>query len=223
MLPKDMTEFDGYPSVKKFIEARVTPHFADARGLLLLRGFNFIVADGLCSIVGGLSTTLWKPGYAIEKADKNGRLRSYYMDGADQKTLGTRKLFIELLEGYYPWEIGEAGPTKAQEVYELIRCPFSHMLGEDAMPGLNVRVVKGKGPKQEEAWTEEEAVQIETAAARPFGLPLAWQGVSLDYVLCVESFYRGLYGLLRNLARDAAQMRAADQRFAAGDMVWHKP
>jgi hypothetical protein len=223
LLPKDVTEFDAYIEVKKFVAERVTPHFADARELLKLEGFNFIIAGDLCSAASGLSTTLYKPSHAITRADRNGVAHSYYMDGVEQKALGTRKLFIDMLTNYYPWEAGEIGADKAQEIYELIRCPFSHRLGEDAMPGLDVRVVKGKGEPPRQGWAEIELMEIETEAFRPFGLPQAWTGGWPNFVFRVESFYRGLYGLLKNLAKDTAQMADAEKRFGGGEMVWHKP
>src|SRR5262245_53138815 len=34
MLPAELTDFDSYPAVKKFVAERLTPHFADARGML---------------------------------------------------------------------------------------------------------------------------------------------------------------------------------------------
>ena len=58
--------------------------------------------------------------------------------------------------------------------------------------------------------------------ARLFGLPVAWSGTSPKFVFRVESFYRGLYQVLRNLAADATQMTNAQARFSAGTMVWHE-
>jgi hypothetical protein len=65
MLPAELTDFQPYPAVEQFVKERLTSHYADVRGLLQQAGYNFIAATGLCSIVSGISVSLFKPPSAV--------------------------------------------------------------------------------------------------------------------------------------------------------------
>ncbi len=223
MLPTELTEFAKWPEVDAFVKTRVSPHFADIRSLLQQPGYNFIAAHGICTIVSGLSTTLFKPATASATRNKRGdNVWSYVDASGTSQPLMTRALFILLLEHYYPWGTGEDPHDRATELYELIRCPFSHALGEDSVPGYTIVVRKGKKDPAGGVWTDAELTQIETDSARLFGLPLAWTGSGTRFDLSVESFYRSVFHLLRRLGQDAGQMAAAQLRFQTGTYIWNR-
>jgi hypothetical protein len=218
MLPSDLTDFSAYPDVETFVKTRLTPHYADARGMLQQPGYNFISATCLCGIVSGISVTIYKPAATKKWA---------VVKGVRKKVpLGTGDLFKMLLERFYPWDTGENGKDKAKVVYDLVRNPLAHALGEDKQPGYTIRIRKCKEHPPMSGvhvgLSDTELTAIEGSATRPADLKLAVDGSGKVWDLRVESFYWGVFHLLCRLAADSAQMTDAQRRFAAGKIMWHK-
>jgi len=130
-----------------------------------------------------------------------------------------------LLESYYPWDSGENSSEKAKAIYDFVRNPLSHALGEDKKPGYKISVMKSrfrKGLGKYTGWKSKELQTIEKAEMRPTDLPQALQGSAKIWDFRVESFYWGVFQLLRQLAKDKTQMQEAQKRFSSGKFVWHK-
>jgi hypothetical protein len=228
MLPSDLMDFASWPAVETFVNTRLAPHFADVRGLLERPGYNFLAATGLCSIVSGMSVSLFKPASAKKVKKKKGKGNEWrYTDshGADA-FLGTGELFKVLLGTFYPWDPGEPSEQKAKVVYDFVRNPLAHALGEDKKPGYTVRIRKSKedppGSGTHVGVTDAQLRQLEAAAARPADLKLAIDGAGKSWDFRVENFYWGVFQLLRRLAKDMSQMAAAQARFFNGEFVWHR-
>jgi hypothetical protein len=228
MLPSDLTDFAAWPTVETFVNTRLTPHFADVRGLLERPGYNFLAATGLCSIISGISVSLFKPVSANRVKKRKGKANGWrYTDshGADA-FLGTSELFRVLLETFYPWDASEASEQKAKVVYDFVRNPLAHALGENKKPGYTIRIRKSKedppGSGTHVGLAGAQLTQLEMATARPADLKLAIDGAGKTWDFRVESFYWGVYQLLLRLAKDISQMAAAQTRFSNGEFIWHR-
>ena len=148
MLPSEFPEVQGYPSLKRLLEAQVNMQFGDLRTMLLGGGCNFAAAAVIFNIIAGSSVCFYKPS---KQALTN------------RKARGDR--FKEVLEKFYPWQ-GEPMPKHqcVSEIWDSARNPLAHSLGLDAPPegsmGKQVVLVK---------WllTEAHVRELEDSPSRP--------------------------------------------------------
>jgi hypothetical protein len=210
------------------VKERLNPTYADVRGLLQQAGYNFITATGLCNIVSGISVSLFKPRTAVTVKNRKTKKKEWWYTDSEGAFafLGTGELFKVLLMRYYPWNSAEDGADKAKVVYDFVRNPLAHALGEDKKPGYKIHIRKCKKSPHDSGkyvpWTDAELTEIERTEARPANLSLAVDGTGKTWEFRVEPFYWGIFQLLRRLAKDAEQMTEAQVRFAHGEIVWHK-
>src|ERR1051325_7032214 len=152
--------------VAEFIREHVDMQFHDVHCLLRLplkaadleAGCNFTAAAFLLSMVGGISTAL------------------YRQDGGD----GVR--YRGLLERFYPWDLepsdGVGRNEGSRDLYALFRNPLAHALGLDTKTkgtGHGKRVVLWRDEhrprlgiaKSPEGLSEAEIEEIEDAPTRP--------------------------------------------------------
>jgi hypothetical protein len=61
--------------------------------------------------------------------------------------------------------------------------------------------------------------ELEQSPARPSWTPLGIDLQKGKWVMSAEGFYRGVFRMIWNLAKDASQMRRAERRFQKGKIL----
>lgn len=184
------------PEVLALVRRRIDLFCADIHAMLHLplpyhgiaAGCNFAAAEVLCSIVSGVSRVFSDPRWGSARAF-TGILR-FYPD--------------EDFPGSVPKE------EMIEQLYKSYRCNFAHSLGIN-VPDPDTR----GGPRGIEPLERRTNVvrlpmehaaaaiaELETDGARPSWLPptISRQG-DID-TLCIESLYRGVRRLVRQVAAD---------------------
>jgi hypothetical protein len=200
----EIPEFAPYPRVSEFVRDRLEMQLGDVRVMMTLAGLNFASVATLCNIVSGVSVSLCKP-----KRKKKIRKKK-------KEELRSGDHFHRLLWNFYPWEPGERKVQKTKRIYSLVRNPLAHSLGEHDASEQEVVITKTGLKEAGKPLTDEELDELERSPSRP-----AWvrQGVYLQgrcWHVSAEGFYRGVFHMIWNLAKDANQMRRAERRFAKG-------
>lgn len=192
MLPSQFPQFKGYPHVHNFVANHLDMQYNDVRGMMKLprpkvgirAGCNFAAAAALCNLISGISVVLYTPN--------------------DPK-ISSGNRFKELLDNFYPWDLGENKAEKAKVIYDLVRNPLAHSLGVLSKGSLPISIRKS-------AFTEAQLKKIENASVRPTWVPQAVTGDSTEYDLSVWGLYWGVFHLVRQLAGNANQMQEAEKR-----------
>lgn len=208
----EIPELQNYPYVSHFVEELLSMQFADVRSMLRLPlpeqgiiddagygGCNFAVATVLCNIVSGISVTVFRP-----PSLRNNRI-------------GSGRVFRQLLENFYPWEQGDNGSERAEALYSYFRNPLTHALGVQHGQFHRIQIGKSPSPLQ-----NNQIEEMEESLTKPSWLPPGLSRSGQCWTLDARGFYRGVFHMFWNLARDEPQMRMAEQRFSNGDIVWRE-
>ena len=212
MLLHEIPELQNYPHVFTFVRFPLSMQFADVRSMLRLPlpelgiidsagygGCNFAVATVLCNIVSGISVTVFRPSSLRNNRSRSGRV------------------FRQLLENFYPWEQGDNGSEGAGALYSYFRNPLTHALGVQHGQSYRIQIGKSPSPLQ-----NNQIEEMEESSTRPSWLLPGISGSGTQWNLVAEGFYRDVFHMFWNLARNERQMRMAEQRFSNGDIVWRE-
>ena len=212
MLLSDIPELQNYPHVCTFVRCDLSMQFRDVRSMLRLplpeqgitdsAGYgscNFAVATVLCNMVSGISVTVFRPS------------------SLSNNRIGSGKVFRQLLENFYPWEQGDNGSEGAEALYSYFRNPLTHALGVQRGRSYQIQVRKSPSPLQ-----NNKIEEMEELPTRPSWLLPGISGSGTQWNLVAEGFYRDVFHMFWNLARNEQQMRMAEQRFSKGDIVWRE-
>lgn len=212
MLLSDIPELQNYPNVSYFVEELLSMQFRDVRSMLRLPlpeqgitdsagygGCNFAVATVLCNIVSGISVTVFRPS------------------SLSNNRIGSGRVFRQLLENFYPWEQGDNGSEGAEALYSYFRNPLTHALGVQRDQSHQIRVGKSPSPLQ-----NNQIEEMEESPTRPSWLPPGLSRSGQCWTLDARGFYRGVFHMFWNLARNEQQMGMAEQRFSNEDIVWRE-
>ena len=131
--------------------------------------------------------------------------------------IGSGRVFRQLLENFYPWEQGDNGSEGAKALYSYFRNPLTHALGVQHGQFYRIRIGKSPSPLQ-----NNEIAEMEESSTRPRELLPGISGSGTQWDLVAEGFYRDVFHMFWNLARNEQQMRVAEQRFSNGDIVWRE-
>ena len=207
----DIPELQNYPHVFTFVRDHLSMQFADVRSMLRLPlpeqgiidgagygGCNFAVATVLCNLVSGISVTAFRPS------------------SLNNNRIGSARVFRQLLENFYPWEQGGNGIEGAEALYSYFRNPLVHALAVER-ESSHIQISKCPLPLQ-----NEQVEEMEESSARPSWLLPGISGSGTQWNLVAEGFYRDVFHMFWNLARNEQQMRMAEQRFSNGDIVWRE-
>ena len=202
----DIPELQNYRHVSPFVRDHLSMQFGDVRAMLRLPipelgiedGCNFAVATVLCSLISGISVTIFRPS------------------SLPNNQIGSGRVFRQLLENFYPWEQEENRTEGAEALYDYFRNPLVHALAVER-ESSHIQISKYPLPLQ-----NEQIEEIERAQIRPSWLRPGLSGSGTQWNLLAEGFYRDVFHMFWNLARDEQQMNAADQRFLAGEINWRE-
>ena len=204
MLLSDIPELQNYHHVFTFVRCHLSMQFADVRSMLRLplpepgleHGCNFAVIDRLCSLISGISVTIFMPSNLVEG-----------------ERIGSGETYRQLIENFYPWAPTENRREAIQVLYNIIRNPFAHSLGVHEQSGYIVNV-------QKESLTSEQIEHLEISQAQPSRLPPGLSRSGQCWTLDARGFYRDVFHMFWNLVRDEQQMNEAEERFSAGLIIW---
>jgi hypothetical protein len=217
-----ISEFAPYPTVNAFVDKHLTMQFGDVRDMLRLplpdidnlpendpyrmtHGCNFAAAAILCNLISGVSVSLYQP--AKPKVKRKGKW----------EWIGSGQAFKQLLTDFYPFAPGSNKAEGAKAVYDLFRNPAAHALHVHSKVTYTIsisRVVQTNG------LTVDQMKALENLEAGPPDLPKGLWRSGKIWVLVVESFYREILLMVRDLARSEGQMKAAEARFKKGNLIW---
>ena len=212
MLLHEIPELCRYPSVSEFVEKHLSMQFGDVRSMLRLPlrksgieyGCNFAATATLCNIVSGISVTIFKPSKSLRTNRKD-----------KKEWIGSGEAFKQLLRNYYPWEPGENPTDGAKALYDLFRNPLAHALGVHGRSSYQIYI--RKSPLQ-----NRQIEQIEKSSVRPHWLSPGLSGSGAKWEVVAEGFYRDVFHMFWNLAKDKQQMTDAEQRFSNGNIIWRE-
>ena len=136
-----------YPNVSDFVEEHLSMQFGDVRAMLRLplpepgleHGCNFAVTDRLCSLISGISVTIFMPSNLV---------------GGEH--IGSGETYRQLIENFYPWALTVDRREAVEVLYNIIRNPFAHSLGVHEQSDYIVNVQKGP-------LTSEQIEDLETS------------------------------------------------------------
>jgi hypothetical protein len=223
VLPKDIPEFKFYSNVYAFVSDHLSMQFGDVRCMMRLpipilgisHACNFAVAAILCNLISGISVSLYMPVNPIKINEKG-----------ERRWVSTGETFKLLLENFYPWESGKNGKTRARVLYNFVRNPFAHALGVHGKTYYKIKImwmsiVRNK--KQLPTGLQEgQLEEIERSPTRPTWLSPGFSGAGRQWDLLAEGFYRDVFHMLWNLAKDKKQMNEAEKRFSKGQIIWRE-
>jgi hypothetical protein len=218
----DIQELQKYPAVHDFVRTQVSMQFGDVRAMLRLplpelgiaHGCNFAATAILCNLLSGLSVSLFRPT-RFKKSVVRGSVRR-------RGRIGTRDYFKKMVYKYFPWQAGEEKRQKTSLLYTLVRCTLAHSLGVGDNAKVDIQLGKTGLRRKGRGLTNREIDKLEASVSRPAWLPLTHRRRGKAWHICVESLYRDVFHLLRNLARDEEQMEKADKRIAKKQVIHHR-
>lgn len=222
MLPADMPEFKTYTDVQSFVKDHLSMQFGDIRSMMRLplpalgidHACNFASLATLCNLISGISVSLFIPANPTT-TDNKGK----------KHWIGTGDAFKLLLEEFYPWLPGESGKDRAKVLYDLFRNPFAHALGVHGKTHYQINITRMilKNDHGEVTGLQDAQLQeIESSPNRPAWLSPGLSGSGRQWNLLVEGFYRDVFHMLWNLAKDNGQMTKAEKRFSTGTIIWRE-
>ena len=200
MLLHEIPELRLYPNVSGFVENHLSMQFGDVRAMLRLplpepgleHGCNFAVTDRLCSLISGISVTIFMPSNLV---------------GGER--IGSGETYRQLIENFYPWALTEDRREAVEVLYDIIRNPFAHSLGVHGRAGYDVNIFK-------EPLTSDQIEDLERSRTHLPGLSRSGQCWTLD----ARGFYRDVFHMFWNLTRDEPQMNEAEERFSEELIIW---
>ena len=212
MLPTDIPEIQLYPNVSNFVKNHLSMQFGDVRSMLRLPlrefgvkdGCNFAVAAILCNLISGISVSLFMPPNPIW-TDREGKTN----------WIGPGVAFKQLLRNFYPWEPGDNKTKRGQALYHYFRNPLAHALGVERKLAYKIQIKKSS-LRNEQIW------EMETSPTRPNWLPPGLSELGKNLTLNAAGFYRDVFHMFWNLARDERQMSGAEKRFSKGNFIWRE-
>ena len=212
MLLSDIPELQNYPHVFTFVRDHLSMQFGDVRAMLRLplpelgieHGCNFAVTDRLCSLISGISVTIFMPSNPTRR-DNKGKIT----------WVGSGEAFKHLLKNFYPWASGDSRTEGVKALYDLFRNPFAHALGVQGKCSYQICVKKD--PLQ-----NDQIEEIERSPTRPDWLPPGLSGSEKQWTLDARGFYRDVFHMFWNLAKESQQMTDAEQRFLSGGIIWRE-
>ena len=119
-------------------------------------GCNFAVTDRLCSLISGISVTIFMPSNLV---------------GGER--IGSGETYRQLIENFYPWALTEDRQETVRVLYDIIRNPFAHSLGVHEQSDYIVNVRK-------EPLTPEQIEDLERSRTHLPGLSRSGQCWTLD-------------------------------------------
>jgi len=217
MLVSQLAPAIGYPHVQNFVVQVLDMQFADVRAMLQLPrpdvgitpACNFAIVSTLCSLISGISTTIYKPRSVLHE------VRS--------PRFGSRRAFQELVSDHFPYT-----PRGAQDfpkqVYDLCRNPMAHSVGlmDAAAPVVFFTRIFDVS-HDNIGWTDQELEDLERPDRAQFNL--RDRGIVIEptrWTLHCDSFYMDVIAMVRGLNADPAQMQAAENRFTQGVYNWRR-
>lgn len=225
MLPHEIQEFSSYPEVHAFLENHVSMQFGDVREMLRLplpalqmtHACNFAAAGMLCGLISGISVSIYQPS----KTTKIKKIKS-----KKQKVwVGTGYAFKQMLKDFYPWGAGQNPDILSDAVHDYFRNPLAHALGVHSNVACRIDInrlalIDQHGVRQETGLTEEQVKELGELMARPSWVGPGLTGSGNNWTLLIEGFYRDILEMLQKLARNSAQMSAAESRFQQDKWIW---
>jgi hypothetical protein len=212
MLVSQMVQLPNYEHVQGFFGV-LDMHFSDVRAMLRLprpdvgidTGCNLALSGALCSILSGISTTIYKPVRLLQE---------------EQSNCGSGAAFQGFVGDFFPYRPPGAVDFPKQ-LYDYARNPLVHALGIDknVWPVVFGRVLHS--PHPDSGWTDQELNDLESGQWRICDRP----GIVIDgqkWTMHCDSFYFDVIEMLRRLTADAAQMEAAETRFQHGVYNWRR-
>lgn len=158
-------------------------------------GCNFAIAQVLCAVIGGLSTTL------------------YMQEG------GNGHRFKGILIDYYPWDEEPIDERRDSEhaalIYSMFRNPLTHDLGLDLHSASRSpkAIVKRLVVQAQQVGHTERGVEDLEADQRPGNLSPVLRRDRERVVLMVEAMYWGVRRLIVRIAADTERMAGAESFF----------
>jgi hypothetical protein len=162
-------------------------------------GCNFAITHVLMSVIGGVSTTLYKQSGEV----------------------GTR--FKGVLVDFFPWDLEPAGNLgrndAAEAIYDVFRNPLTHDLGLDVKQkskGIKVLVKRLKTRShsgRDRGLTETYIEFLERAQTRP-KMSATVTATAQKKILIVEGLYWGIRRMIERLSADQKLMAAAESFLA---------
>lgn len=222
MLPEDILEFKNYMNVYAFVKRHLSMQFGDIRSMMRLplpalgigHACNFAASATLCNMISGISVTLFIPPNPIT-TDKKGK----------KHWIGPGNAFKLLLEHFYPWSAGQNAKDSAKVLYDLFRNPLAHALGVYGAAHYQIeikQVVFNNSNGQTTGLQDNQIEEIEKSPNRPAWLPAGLSRSGNQWNLFVEGFYRDVFHMLWNLAKDSSQMIKAEKRFSKKPILWRE-
>lgn len=210
-------EFAAYPSVCSLLERHVSMQLGDVRDMLrtplpdagITHGCNFAACSVLCSLVSGISVSIFQPRQptvTVKRGKRKGK----------KEWVGSGRAFKCLLEDLFPWPSSQSAQSTvlAAEIYDYFRNPLAHALGVQEKVAGRI-VIERMDPL-----TDQQLTELDQLATRPWWLSSTLTVAGNDRHLLVEGFYRDFLVMMQSLARDSTQMSAAEARLAKGKVVW---
>lgn len=216
MLLHEIPELRNYPNVLALVEEHLSMQFADVRSMLRLPlpeqgiddpeygGCNFAVAAVLCNLISGISVTIFMPTNPTQRNRKG-----------EKMWIGPGKAFKQLIKNRYLWEPGDNPTDGANALYYLFRNPLTHALAVHGKSSYQIRVKKN-------SLHNEQIKQIEESPIRPNWLSPGLSGSGKQWTLDSRGFYRDVFHMFWNLAKDNKQMTEAEKRFLTGRIIWRE-
>jgi hypothetical protein len=199
----------GYPHVQGFIVGPLHMQFSDVRAMLMLprpevginTGCNFTITSELCSIISGVSTTIYKP--------------------TDPKKKDSADAFKGLVQHFFPYT--PLGTTDFPgELYGYARNPLTHSAGimDAGSPKVVIeRLLDQSHPAT--GWSDKELNDLE-AGTHHFPGKKGIVVADGKWTLYPEPFYLEVIEMLRRLVANKEQMQAAEDRFKQGKPNWRR-
>ncbi len=210
MLLHEIPELGRYPNVSDFVENHLSMQFGDVRAMLRLPlpeydiapGCNFAAAAVLCNLIGGISESFFMPTNPVQENCQG-----------EREWINSGQAFKQLLRNSYPWERGEKKRKKTDVLYYFLRNPLIHTLGVKRRDSYQIQVIKNP-------LRNEQIEEVEESPAWPDWLPLGLSRSGEKWKLHAGGFYRGVFHMFWNLAKNERQMRQAEKRFSERKFVW---
>ena len=212
MLVSQLVQPSDYPQVQNFFRL-LDMHFSDARAMLKLprpdvgidTGCNLALSATLCNILSGISTTVYKPAHLLHEV---------------KSKCGAGKAFRCLVQDFFPFSPPGAVDFP-RELYDYARNALVHALGmdENVWRAVHARVLHNPHPQS--GWTDQELDDLESGRWKISNQPSIGIGAQQWTMYC-DCFYFDTIELLRRLAADKIQMRAAENRFQQGVYNWRQ-
>jgi hypothetical protein len=193
------------PSVKRLIDRLENLSFNDVHTMLRLPvrnyrldpGCNFAIAQVLMTVIGGISTTLYRQGTN---------------DG---------ERFKGLLKNHYLWDLEPTRDVTTDEaariIYQVLRNPLTHDLGLDLhghSKGKKVKVKRLQRSAHKGGLTERWIEKLEREPTRPkMSSAVTVRGDAI--VLLIEGLYWGLRRMVEAMTHDAHLMAQAESFLAS--------